>query len=165
MVNYGIRHDPKVITLVILSMLFPGNVGQKLLKDSGLRISDRTLRRIKEDVKDLGVGQLIKDAHRVYLLTTIDGFMDSMKLKQNMFDIVTSSDADNMEKIKAAEVILEILKQTPDLYDPALSESIHANTDKENNLQTDDNLTKKNSDEIKTGTSDAKHEENKKSSS
>ena len=131
MSNYGIRHDPKVITLVILSMLFPGNVGQKLLKDSGLRVSERTLRRIKDDVKDLGVEQLIKDAHRVYLLSVIDSFVDTMKLKQNLFRILTSSTANNFEKINAAKVILEVIKQTPDLYDPALAESINAESKNE----------------------------------
>ena len=131
MSNYGIRHDPKVITLVILSMLFPGNVGQKLLKDSGLKVSERTLRRIKDDVKDLGVEQLIKDAHRVYLLSVIDSFVDTMKLKQNLFGILTSSTANNFEKINAAKVILEVIKQTPDLYDPALSESINAESKNE----------------------------------
>lgn len=139
MSNYGIRHDPKVITLVILSMLFPGNIGQKLLKDSGLKISERTLRRIKEDVKDLGVEQLIKDAHRVYLLTVIDSFMDTMKLKQSLFGILTNATANNFEKINAAKVILEVIKQTPDLYDPALSESINAESKNEDDEQGKEN--------------------------
>jgi hypothetical protein len=130
MSNYGIRHDPKVIMAVILSMLFPGDTGKKILLDSGLDISDRTLRRIKRDVKNMGVEQLIQDAHKVYLISNIDGFLDSIKLKQSMFGIVSSSTANNFEKIKAGQVVLEILKQTPDLYDPALSEFIKVQDDK-----------------------------------
>ncbi|MGI0060310.1 MAG: hypothetical protein ACREBJ_11150, partial [Nitrosotalea sp.] len=146
-----------VITLVILSMLFPGNVSKKLLQDSGLQISDRTLRRIKEDIKDLGVEQLVKDAYKLYLLTTVDSFMDAMKLKQNMFSIVTSTSADNFEKIKAGQVILDVLKQMPELYDPALSESIHTSVDKEHGAQGNNNPAKP--ELVKNDASDVKHEE------
>ena len=44
---------------------------------------------------------------------------------------MTSSTANNFEKINAAKVILEVIKQTPDLYDPALSESINAESKNE----------------------------------
>ncbi len=135
------RHDPKVITLVILSMLFPGDTGKKLLLDSGLDISDRTLRRIKKDVKNIGVEQLIKDAHKVYLLANIDSLIDSIKLKQNMFAIISSNTANNFEKIKAGQVVFDILKQTPSLYDPALSESIRIDADSESDkTKNEDNI-------------------------
>lgn len=117
-------------------MLFPGELGKKFLKDSGISASEKTLQRIRNDLRNLGIEHLIKEAHRLYLLTVISSYMDAMKLKSNMFSIVTSSSAENFEKIKAGQVILQIIKELPELYDPAVSESISKEDDGGNTEQT-----------------------------
>lgn len=124
MSNYGIRYDPKVITVVILSMLLPADIGKKMLKEADLNISEKTVQRIKNDIKNLGVEHIIKEVHKLYLLTTVDSLVDAIKLKNIMFGIVNDSSADRLEKIKAAQVIVSILKGIPGLYDPEIAESI-----------------------------------------
>lgn len=124
MSNYGIRHDPKIITVVILSMLLPADIGKKMLKESNLDISDKTIQRIKNDIKNLGVEHIIAEVHKLYLLTTVDSLVDAIKLKNIMFGIVNDPNADRSEKIKASQVIVSILKGIPGLYDPEMAESI-----------------------------------------
>ena len=124
MSNYGIRHDPKVLTVVILSMLMPSDLGKKILKESNLGISEKTLQRIKNDIKNIGVAHIIAEVHKLYLLTTVDSLVDAIKLKNIMFDIINSPSADSLEKIKAAQVVVSILKGIPGLYDPEIAESI-----------------------------------------
>lgn len=134
MSNYGIRYDPKVITVVILSMLLPSHIGKKILKESNLGISEKTLQRIKSDIKNLGIEHVIEEVHKLYLLTTVDSLVDAIKLKNIMFGIIDDPNTDNSEKIKAGQVVVSILKGIPGLYDPEIAESIPTR-DNEDSLQ------------------------------
>lgn len=138
MSNYGLRHEPHVIAIAIISTLFSGRLVKKILEESNIEINDRTLRRAKQDLKELGIDILLQELNKVYQFSILTSFIDCIKLKKVMFDIVNNNETENSDKIKAAELILKISGGIPDLMDPLLSKSINDITD---------NASKKNSDE------------------
>lgn len=140
MSQHGIRHDPKIIALAILSTLFPGGLIKKILEESDIKISDRTLRRTKQDLKDLGIDLLLQEMNKVYQFSILNSFIDNMKLKNSMFSIVESDDAENFEKIKAGELILKISASTPEIMDPLLSKAIREITDNTSKINLGDPL-------------------------
>ena len=132
MSNYGIRHDPKVIAIAILSMIFPGVVEKKILREAGIEVSGKTLQRIRSEVKELGIGKLIGDAHKMYLLTTVESQLDFFKLKNYLFNIISSSESSNIDKIQAAKVISDLIKNINNIHDPLLSETVSSIEDEKN---------------------------------
>ncbi|MDE1766287.1 MAG: hypothetical protein KGI27_08470 [Thaumarchaeota archaeon] len=113
-------------------MLLPADISKKMLKEANLGISEKTLQRIKSDIKNLGIGHMTEKVHKIYMLTTMDSLTDAMKLKEGLFQIINDPDSNKREKIKASQVLFNILKGIPDLYDPEISESIQSayNTEK-----------------------------------
>lgn len=130
MSNHGIRHNPRIIIAVILSMIFPEFVGKKILEESGVEISDRTIRRIKSDVKEMGLDHFLEDMKKVYLIANIGSILDAEDTKKELRKILSNEKSTNTDKIKAAGVLHSYIYDTKCLYDPVLAEEISNATKK-----------------------------------
>ncbi len=119
------RHEPKIIALATLSTIFPSRWVNKILKENNIDISERTLRRAKEDLHKIGMDKVVHEMNRALHVMGVSNVLKSENLQDRMFEIINNQSAEDGDKIKAASLIWQITKDTPELVDHSLADALN----------------------------------------